>query len=298
VPLPNDPDHEPAPEPDPLAALRAAPRTRAVEVPGGPLAVLDVTPDSGAAATAVLVPGYTGSKEDFLLLLEPLRAAGLRVVALDQRGQHETPGRDDPAAHNVEALASDLLALLGTLPGPVHLVGHSFGGLVARAAVLRRPAAVRSLVLLASGPGALSGPRVERLRAIGPLLAEGGMAGVFAAMESTAEVEPGSPEAAPAWRAFLRDRFLASSPVALRAMGDALLAEPDRVAELAALDLPVLVLFGDGDDAWSPAAQQDMAERLGARAAVLSGVAHSPAMQAPAATARVLLEHFSHVGRR
>lgn len=124
------------------------------------------------------------------------------------------------------------------------------------------------------------------------------MPAVQAAMERTAEIEPGSPEADPGWRDFLRRRFVASSPAGLLAMGEALLAEPDRVSELAALDVPVLVLLGDGDDAWTPDAQVDMSARLGARAVVLPGVAHSPAMQAPAATARHLLEHWAAAGRR
>lgn len=38
---------------------------------------------------------------------------------------------------------------------------------------------------------------------------------------------------------------------------------------------------GDSDDAWSPAAQRDMAERLDADFAVLPGVMHSPNTEAP-----------------
>jgi hypothetical protein len=63
------------------------------------------------------------------------------------RGRPARPARpapvtraDDPSAYTVEALGRDLLAVVDELrEGPVHLVGHSFGGLVARAAVLRRP---------------------------------------------------------------------------------------------------------------------------------------------------------------
>ena len=43
--------------------------------------------------TVLLVPGYTGSKEDFIALLGPLAAAGRRVVAVDLRG----PVPDAPA---------------------------------------------------------------------------------------------------------------------------------------------------------------------------------------------------------
>ncbi len=79
----------------------------------------------------------------------------------------------------------------------------------------------------------------------------------------------------------------------LQGMGDALLAEPDRVAELAAAGLPVLVLFGAGDDAWPPEAQAEMARRLGAELAVIADAAHSPAVENPAAIARALLAFWN-----
>ena len=42
-------------------------------------------------------------------------------------------------------------------------------------------------------------------------------------------------------------------------MADAMLDEPDRVAELAAVGLPLLVAHGEADDAWLPHVQADMA---------------------------------------
>lgn len=107
--------------------------------------------------TALLVPGFTGSKEDFIGLLEPLAAAGYRVVAVDGRGQYESPGPRDESAYGCEELARDLLAQARALDaGPVHLVGHSLGGLICRAAVLRDPAPFASLTLMSSGPAAIT----------------------------------------------------------------------------------------------------------------------------------------------
>lgn len=112
--------------------------------------------------TALLVPGYTGSKEDFIGLLEPLAGAGFRVVAVDGRGQHESPGPREESAYALEELAGDVLAqaaaVSGDDGGPVHLVGHSLGGLIARAAVLRDHAPFASLTLMSSGPAAISPP--------------------------------------------------------------------------------------------------------------------------------------------
>src|SRR5439155_8725343 len=54
----------------------------------GTTAALDNQATSGAVV--LFVPGYTGSKEDFMPLLRPLANAGYRAVAIDQRGQYES----------------------------------------------------------------------------------------------------------------------------------------------------------------------------------------------------------------
>lgn len=283
-----------------------ATRRYRLAVRGGQLAVLD-TPPGGAAPSAagaapvLLVPGYTGSKEDFLEILQPIASAGHRVLTYDQRGQYESAGpaettgatgATDPRAFTVEELAADLLALLGELAaGAVHLVGHSFGGLVARAAAIARPGALRSLTLMDSGPAAIPGDRADQLRRCDPIMTEQGPAAVWAELEQTAQ-RNGAAEQSPELADFLRRRFFANSPVGLQTMGRELLAATDRSAELAATGLPLLVLYGEDDNAWPPAVQADMARRLGARRAVVPAAVHSPAVEAPEATAAALLEFW------
>ncbi|HEX5493443.1 MAG TPA: alpha/beta hydrolase, partial [Mycobacteriales bacterium] len=275
-------------------AISTAATARTVDTPAGPLALLDTGPDSGAGRPPVLlVPGYTGSKEDFLPLFDPLAEAGWRVAAMDQRGQYESPGTDDPAGYTVPALAADLLAVAADLGPTVHVVGHSFGGLVARAAVIGAPGSFGSLVLLDSGPDGLAGTRRERMEALRPVLAGGGMVAVYAAMEQLAAGDPRWRDGPQELRDFLKRRFLASSPVGLEAMGDALVAEPDRVDELRATAVPVLVCHGEADDAWSPATQARMAGRLGAAHVVIGGAVHSPAIENTTATVRALLDFWS-----
>jgi pimeloyl-ACP methyl ester carboxylesterase len=159
--------------------------------------------------------------------------------------------------------------------------------------VLADPAAVASLALLASGPAAISGERRSRMEALRPLLAEGGMAAVYEQLELLAAGDTGTPPRPPELVAFLRRRFLASSPVGLQGMGDALCGEPDRVDGLRATRVPVLVAYGEGDDSWSPAVQADMAARLVARHAVIPGAGHSPAVENPAATIRILRDFWT-----
>jgi len=89
--------------------------------------------------------------------------------------------------------------------------------------------------------------------------------------------------------AFLARRMLGNDPDGLVHMARHLLTAPDRTAELAALDgIAMLVLYGQDDNAWSAGTQEAMARRLGARRVCLPAAVHSPAVEAPAATAAAL----------
>ena len=265
----------------------------------GPLVALDTGPADGP--TVLLVAGYTGSKEDFAPLLRPLCAGGYRAVAVDQRGQYESPGPDDPSEYTVEILAGDLLAvgreLRAETAGPLHLVGHSFGGLVSRSAVLTDPGLFTSLTLLGSGPSELVGARADMLEHLATLLDAGGVQLVHETLEQLAMTDPKAQAVPAPTRAFLRERFLANSEAGLRGMAEALTSEPDRVAELAAIGLPILVAHGVADDAWPPALQADMARRLGARHEVIPASIHSPAIENPQHTLEVLLDFWRSADR-
>ncbi|MER5732647.1 alpha/beta fold hydrolase [Streptomyces sp. NPDC002138] len=241
--------------------------------------------------TALLVPGFTGSKEDFIGLLEPLATAGYRVVAVDGRGQYESAGPREEAAYTLAELGRDLLAQAAALGGadrPVHLVGHSLGGLIARAAVLRDASPFASLTLMSSGPAAIDAAQQDRTKLLVAALEmlRDDMPAVWAAMRAQ-DPEDAAPDA-PELVEFLRARWLATVPEQLIATGRILISEPDRVAELAAVELPKLVLSGAVDYAWPVPWLDGMAARLGARRAVIAGTEHSPNAEDPGATARAL----------
>lgn len=255
----------------------------------GAIAALRTGPADGA--DVLLLPGFTGSKEDFTPLLDPLGEEGFRVTAIDLPGQFESPGPDDPAAYAPDALAAVVHEIGAQFDGPVHLVGHSFGGLVARAAALADASRWADLVLMSSGPSALAGARRRRLDDLEPLLPLG-LSAVYDAMEAALAADPSYVPPPPDLAAFLRRRFLAGNIAMLAGMADVLRSERDRVDALARVDLDILVLFGADDDAWPPAVQAEMAERLAAQVMIIDGAAHSPAVENTSATADALVKFW------
>jgi pimeloyl-ACP methyl ester carboxylesterase len=264
-----------------------------VSTASGDLAALVGSPPSGApdAAPVLLVPGYTGSKEDFLPVLGPLARAGHRAVAVDLRGQYQSTGPDDPDAYTIEAHAKDVAEVLAGLGAGAHLVGHSFGGLVTRRAVINgaRPA---THVLVGSGPAALPGRRAMTIPLMLQVVAEGGAQGYADAVTEMERGDPRLAEVPEEVRRFLHERRLLGSAVALRVMGEEILSVADEVAALAAAGVPTLVVYGEGDDAWPPDLQTEMAARLDAEALGIAGSVHSPACEQPTAFVQVLLNFW------
>ncbi|KNE81450.1 MULTISPECIES: alpha/beta fold hydrolase [Streptomyces] len=308
----------------PFLTLPACARARRLPTARGDFAVHEAVPPAGTAprGTALLVPGYTGSKEDFIALLEPLALAGFRVVAVDGRGQHESGGPREESAYAQAELARDILAQAAAVraetpraapAGPLHLLGHSLGGLIGRAAVLLDPAPFTSLTLMSSGPAAIAPAQQARTRQLVDALRVMDMESVWQAMrESDARAAAGvgngaagtpevadiadAPEVPDATAAFLHRRWMATVPEQLIATGRQLIAEPDRVAELAAVPLPIHVLSGTVDYAWPVAQMEEMAVRLGARRTVIEGAEHSPNAERPQETARALARFWAAAG--
>jgi pimeloyl-ACP methyl ester carboxylesterase len=296
-------------------------RRLTIETGRGKFAALEALPLTGVheRQPALLVPGYTGSKEDFIAVLGQLAAAGRRVVAIDMRGQYETPGDSDAGAYSLASLSSDIAAVADAV-GAAHLLGHSFGGLVTRETMLAGGSGIGSLTLMSSGPGALSGPRAAELRGFLAFVDGHGSAGgaggdgpgrdgdggdgdreaLRLKIKQIWETQLGPQAIASGVPgdivAFLRERMLRNCPTGLTAMARYLLSAPDRTEELAELlRVPVLVLYGEDDNTWDPRVQEEMAARLDAERICIPGATHSPAVEAPATTASALTDFWNAV---
>ncbi|MFE5818224.1 alpha/beta fold hydrolase [Streptomyces sp. NPDC056479] len=285
-------------------AFTPPPNARAypLQTARGTFAVVDHPAAAGVEprGVALLLPGFTGSKEDFRLMHEPLADRGYRTVAIDGRGQHESDGpEDDESAYARGELAKDVLAqatALGARDTPVHLLGHSLGGQISRAAVLLDATPFRSLTLMASGPAQISDSQQQRVKLLRDALAVMTMAETWEAILAMGPPEEvGGPARGIGGEELLRRRWLGTKPAQLIVTGRQLCTEPDRVDELAALPLPFHVLSGASDDTWPVPVLDDMAVRLKAHRTVIPGAEHSPNADQPLRTARAVAGFWDSV---
>jgi pimeloyl-ACP methyl ester carboxylesterase len=85
-------------------------------------------------------------------LLEPLARPDRAVVSFDQRGVGRSTGAVDEANVFGQAIADLDAVVRASGPGPIHLLGHSWGGLVAALYAAAHPEALSSMVLVDSIP--------------------------------------------------------------------------------------------------------------------------------------------------
>jgi pimeloyl-ACP methyl ester carboxylesterase len=270
-------------------------------------ATASASPWASAAPAAprgnvLLVPGFTGSKEDYIAIIAPLAALGWRVAAMDLPGQGGAAGLGPRGSHTVPTLAAAVLGLADWFSPaqPVHLVGHSMGGLVTREALLQRPDRLASWTPVCSGVGRIPESAHASLVGLQAALGAVPIEQIWIQKEAQDRAggwDPPSQEVAD----FCAGRFIANDPAGLADFAEILMTAPDRTDEAAAVlatgRIGGAVVTGALDDAWPIEEQRDMATRLGVPWEVVPGVGHNPATEDPAATVAVLDAIFAAAAR-
>lgn len=116
--------------------------------------------ESGAGTPVLLLHGLGSSGRDWELVA-PRLAAGHRVIVPDVRGHGRSDKPEGP--YGVPLFARDIFQLCDRLGlTRVHVVGLSMGGMIGFQLAVDRPALVRSLTVINSGPDMV--PRTARMR--------------------------------------------------------------------------------------------------------------------------------------
>ncbi|MDQ1006250.1 3-oxoadipate enol-lactonase [Streptomyces sp. V4I23] len=181
-------------------------------------------------------------------------SARLRVVAWDAPGYGKSP---DPAtALTLDDFADAAAAVIRERGTGAHVLGVSWGGVIALRLATRHPGLVTSLIVADSSPGSgTDRAKAEGMRARAVELAELGPR-AFAEARGPRLVSPGAPDD-------LVRRVVDTMADSVRLPGYAYAAESmasaDLRVELPTVAVPTLVLCGDQDTVTGPEASQAIA---------------------------------------
>ncbi len=199
--------------------------------------------ERGRGPLVVALHDLGRSGDVMLRALKPLTKR-FRVLAPDLRGHGESPTPDGP--WSIDDFASDVSRLIAAEGGEAIVVGVGLGAATGLALALGHPGLVAALVVSGAGARGEDIEGQERWARMARMLRErGGAEGVALAAE---------------------------------AMG----TRPDLRGALVQIEPPVLVLAGDGDRAYPPGTQRELAQSLpAARFLEVAGAGHDLAIERP-----------------
>lgn len=257
------------------------------------MADLHVT-DIGSGPAVLMLHGIGGSADSFAPQFDEL-GERLRLLAWDAPGYARSA---DPATSlTLDDYADAAAEVIREHCGDAgaHVLGMSWGGVIATRLALRHPGLVRSLVLGSSTVG--SGATAEgaaAMRARGDQLAELGSA-EFAARRAPKLLSDMA--AAEEIRSAVTAMAEAIRLPGYRCAAESM-AATDHTADLPGIDIPTLVLCGDADTVTGLPAGQVLAGGIpGAVFVTVHGAGHLANQECPAAF-NAWFESFIHITER
>lgn len=227
--------------------------------------------ESGSGEPLVLMHGANADRCQFDVF-RPLLGPGIRAIAYDQRDSPDSPC--DPVAYSAEDHAGDAAALLEALGFErAHVMGTSYGGIIAMTLAILYPERVKSLVLGATAPSLslFVAPDLTAIRSQGAEAMERFMLGTVV----SPDVIDTDAVLVAETRAALRIRNQESFARRMAAVANHDVR--DRLGEIGA---PTLILHGDEDPIVHTNAATLMAERIpGAQLQFLQGSRHGITFQ-------------------
>jgi pimeloyl-ACP methyl ester carboxylesterase len=242
----------------------------------------------------VFVHGSGADLRTWGFQLGPVAHASFRAVAYSRRFHHPNAPPPAGAAYTAALHADDLAAFIESLhAGAVHLVGSSYGGVVALLVARDRPALVRSLVLTEPAmlsllaPGSPAAVQAEQLEAGRRLLLAGDADAALHTFIDTI-IGPGAYQLMPAsTRAMLTDNLPEMRLEAAEPAGDPAFTCDDA----GRVKARVLLLTGGSSPAFFKAIDQRLTECLpSVEAVTVPGASHAIHAQQTARFNELVLE--------
>lgn len=249
--------------------------------------------DIGVGPAVVLLHGFPLCRKMWQSQIDPLAAAGYRVIVPDLRGFGDSPASDETS---IELYADDVIALLDRL-GIVQAAigGMSMGGYVLQSLLERHRRRVAAALFIVTRSGADDAAGRERRTALAATtLAHGGeeVTGTFAGTVFSTTTERERPELLTEVAMWMRANSIQGLVAGLWALRD----RRDYTELLADWWLPALVIGAEDDRAIPPAHAEALARRLPqARLCVIPGGGHMVNMEQPELFNRALLEFLAGV---
>ncbi|MGW8377987.1 alpha/beta hydrolase [Streptomyces sp. ODS28] len=219
-----------------------------------------------------------------------------RVLAWDAPGYARSADPVGPL--DLDAYADTAAALIrahGGTDGTAHVLGVSWGGVIALRLAARHPALVESLVVADSSPGSgVTEAKAAAMRERAGELRESG-AEAFAARRAPRLLSPDAPEALVRK---VTDTMAASVRLPGYAYAAESMASADLRSELPSLGVPVLVLCGEEDRVTGTEAGQAIAGAVHRSAYVIvHGAGHLANQERPASFNAWVLSHLRIAAR-
>ena len=250
----------------------------------------------GSGEPLVLLHGFTGGKLDFLNQM-PWFADRFQVFAPDQRGHGET---NHAMPYSFNQLVTDLLGFLDTLViGPVHLLGHSLGGMIAMRAVLAAPECFCSLILMdtSSRPVSPIPPQMrvelaEQARDKGTGILARGMRSLARTPAQQRDIDfLGEAEH---WRR-IEWKLEHMDWRAFRDLGSELWSHEPVTGSLSEIRIPTAVLVGADDTRFIEPSAEIVKVLPGAHLTTIAGAGHNPQYENASAWKIAVQNHLNRV---
>jgi pimeloyl-ACP methyl ester carboxylesterase len=244
----------------------------------------------GDGEPLVLVHGFTGSRLDWVDVIDELRGAN-DVIRFDHRGHGESTNSGDEASYSIDALTSDLAAVVDELGvDRFHLLGHSLGGIVSMRFAIAHPARVRSLILMDTAGASIIDENATPMFEAGiEMVRTNGLMSLYDLAAPALGDGPRGDEL----RSRMRTKFSQMDPAAFVGLGRELLSYDSMLDALSALDLTATVLVGE-NDVGIRAGCETLADTIpGAELVVIGDAGHSPQEDDPAAWITAVRGHMA-----